>query len=116
HEQLPTAILFWRCLLQWIGGGLTLLVAVLVLGPSGVGGLPPTDMRMAEHGRVGESTRVYETVSRLLPVYFSMTALCFAALLMTGTPPFDALCLAFSALSTGGFIVRSVDFAEYVPL
>ncbi|MGE0231661.1 MAG: potassium transporter TrkG, partial [Flavobacteriaceae bacterium] len=116
NEQLPVAILFWRCLLQWIGGGLSLLVAVIVLGPAGVGGLPPTDMRIAEHGRVSEQNRLYETLSRLLPVYLFATLLCFTALVMTGTPSFDALGLSFAALSTGGFTIRSSDFAEYVPL
>ena len=116
NEQLPVAILFWRCFLQWMGGGLSLLVAVLLLGPAGVGGLPPTNMRIAEHGRVSEQSRLYETLSRLLPVYFFATLLCFGALVMTGTPSFDALGLSFAALSTGGFIIRSTDFVEYVPL
>ncbi|MGE0846915.1 MAG: TrkH family potassium uptake protein [Flavobacteriaceae bacterium] len=116
YEQLPDTIIFWRCLMEWIGGGLTLLVAVLVLGPAGVGGLPPSDARIIEHGGENERHRLNDTLGELLPLYFSLTFACFACLLVVGAPAFDALCLAFSALSTGGFVGRGGDFTTYLPM
>jgi len=114
-ETLPRSVVLWLALVQWLGGGLTLLVVVLALAPSGVGGLPETHSRMIEHGGLPERRRLVLLVRDVFPIYLGATAIIFVLLAATDLLAFDALCLAFSAVSTGGFSPRSVPISEYVP-
>ena len=113
-ERLPRSIVLWLGMLQWIGGGLTLLVVVLALAPTGVGGLPETHARMIEHGGLPEKRRLVLVIRDIFPIYLGATALTFLALAATELDAFEALVLAFSSVSTGGFTPRSVDLGEYV--
>ncbi len=114
-EELPRSVVLWLAMMQWFGGGLTLLVVVLALAPSGVGGLPETHSRMIEHGGLPERRRLMLLVRDVFPLYLGATAITFLLLAATELEAFEALCLAFSAVSTGGFSPRSVTIAEYVP-
>ncbi|WP_436641687.1 TrkH family potassium uptake protein [Microbaculum sp. FT89] len=114
-EELPRSVVLWLAMTQWIGGGLTLLVVVLALAPSGVGGLPETHSRMIEHGGLPERRRLVLLVRDVFPIYLGATAVTFLLLAATELEAFEALCLAFSAVSTGGFSPRSVTIGEYVP-
>ncbi|TCT12379.1 trk system potassium uptake protein TrkH [Tepidamorphus gemmatus] len=113
-ERLPRSIVLWLGMMQWIGGGLTLLVVVLALAPTGVGGLPETHARMIEHGGLPEKRRLVLVVRDVFPIYLSATALTFLALAATELDAFEALVLAFSSVSTGGITPRSVELGEYV--
>jgi trk system potassium uptake protein len=114
-ELLPRSIVFWLALTQWLGGALTLLVIVLVLAPTGVGGLPEAHQRLVEHGGLPERRRLLMILRDLMPIYVAATGLCFAVLAFAGTEPLDALSLAFASVSTGGFAPRSEELAAYVP-
>lgn len=114
-EELPRSVVLWLAMTQWFGGGLTLLVVVLALAPSGVGGLPETHSRMVEHGGLPERRRLILLVRDVFPIYLGATAVTFLLLAATDLEAFEALCLAFSAVSTGGFSPRSVTIGEYVP-
>ena len=114
-EHLPRSLVFWLALLQWLGGALTLLVVVLVLAPSGVGGLPETHQRLVEHGGLPERRRLVMILRDIAPIYVGATMLCFVLLAFTGIDPLDALCLAFASVSTGGFAPRSEELSAYVP-
>src|SRR5690606_41959578 len=46
-------------------------------------------------------------VLSLLKIYARLSTACIAALLVAGTGLFDAVCYAFSVLSTGGFLTSS---------
>jgi trk system potassium uptake protein len=113
-EFLPRSILFWLALVQWLGGALTLLIVVLVLAPSGAGGLPEAHQRLVEHGGLPEKRRLLMILKDLMPIYVAATGLCFLLLAFTGLAPFEALSLAFAAVSTGGFAPRSAELGSYV--
>ncbi len=104
-DALPRALIFWRSQVQWIGGLLTLLTIVLLLAPSGIGGLPSdhfsSKSRDNTQRREQRTFRAALTISR---VYFFMTAACFVALVLSGEEPFYAVTLAMMALSTGGLM------------
>lgn len=114
-ESLPRTVIFWLALVQWLGGGLTLLIIVIVLAPSGVGGLPEAHQRLIEHGGLPEKRRLYMILKDLMPIYCGATVLCFLLLAYSGLDPFDAICLAFAAVSTGGYTPRAADLGSYVP-
>jgi trk/ktr system potassium uptake protein len=113
-EDLPRSVVLWLAMTQWIGGALTLLVMVLALAPSGVGGLPEAHSRLIEHGGLPERRRLVLVVRDVFPVYLGATAIVFVLLAATDLEAFEALCLAFSAVSTGGFTPRSAELTEYV--
>lgn len=113
-EVLPQSLVFWLALVQWLGGGLTLLVIVLVLAPTGVGGLAEAHARMVEHGGLTEKRRLLLVLRDIMPIYGGATTLCFILLMLTGVPAFEAVCLSFASVSTGGFTPRSAEVGGYV--
>lgn len=102
-EGLPRSVLVWRATLQWLGGGVTLVAILLLLAPSRLGGTPDAPLVSVESGARSVGARIRVIAAHILPVYASTTAACFLLLVVCGVPALDALCLAFSTLSTGGF-------------
>ena len=100
-ESLPSGVLFWRALTQWLGGfaalallgaALPLHVPALVL-PGDDGG--PSDRPSAPP--FGTQLR------RLAVVYGTAGVGCAAAYAAAGMGAFDAVSYALSTVSTGGF-------------
>jgi trk system potassium uptake protein TrkH len=56
---------------------------------------------------------VIATSAILFEVYLVITFVAFALLLIGGMGPFDAICHAFSAVSTGGFSTRTDSIAAF---
>ncbi len=105
-EELPRSILFWRALMQWLGGLAAILLAVAILSILGIGGL--SLYRSAIPRGEGDSMieRLLHAVGSIWRIYAGLTLLCAVALWAAGMPAFDAVCHAFSVLSTGGFSTR----------
>lgn len=111
-KTLPEAMILWRAMLQWAGGGLTLLTAFLVLTPSGVSG-PPAQTFLPGYERDDLRKSVLATTRAILPTYAGLSAICLIGLWIAGLPSFDALCLAMATLSTGGFVPVDGTIAHY---
>ncbi|MCB1415761.1 MAG: TrkH family potassium uptake protein [Nitratireductor sp.] len=102
-ETRPASAIVLRASLQWIGGLLTILTFLVLLGPTGVGGLPKTRRSIGEGaGRV--ATGISRMTSSLTRYYVGATLVCFALLLLTGVSPFDSLILSSTAISSGGYL------------
>ncbi|MCW2307581.1 TrkH family potassium uptake protein [Rhodobium gokarnense] len=112
-DPLPRAVIFWRAELQWIGGFLTLLSIVLILAPAGVGGLPGRQIRLLETSERTDISRATQIVLDTATAYGAATFICFVGLFVIGAPAFDAFCLTFSTVSTGGFMPRDGDLSVY---
>ncbi|MEM8813515.1 MAG: potassium transporter TrkG [Pseudomonadota bacterium] len=112
-DEASRAVLFWRAEMQWIGGLLTLWSLVLIIAPFGVGGLLQSQISLmsgATGREVTNSSRVALDVARL---YGVLTLFCAVGLLVFGVPLFDAICLAFSTVSTGGMMPRDGNLDVY---
>jgi trk system potassium uptake protein TrkH len=106
-DTLPKSIIFWRAFLQWAGGFATLVGIVLVLAPKGAGGLPL--LRLG-----GQLTQIgMKKTLRLFSAYAAITSACLVALALTGIPFFDAVSLALTSVSTGGFMPRDGTISDY---
>lgn len=103
-EQIPRSVLFWRVQLQWLGGFLTLLSMVIVLAPTGVGGLPKRQIALLEKVGIGGGGRILKTCVQIGTTYIGLTFLCAFLLFLTGMPLFESFSMASGALSTGGFM------------
>ncbi len=112
-EAVSRAVLFWRSLLQWIGGIGIIAIFLYILPALGVGGKFLYQMEMTGPVKDGIAPRIQNTANFLLRVYLFFTLAQIALLLWAGLPPFDALCTSLSTISTGGFAVRNDSIASY---
>ena len=113
-DEMPQSLLFYRQLLQWLGGMGIIVLAVAVLPLLGVGGMqlykaeapgPLKDSKM--------TPRITETAKALWFVYLTMTISCSVLYKYFGMSWFDAICHAFSTVSIGGFSTHDDSFAYF---
>lgn len=103
-DQLPQAILFYRQLLQWLGGMGIIVLAVAILPMLGIGGMQL--YRAETPGPVKDSKltpRIKQTAVALWSIYVGLTAACALAYWISGMSFFDALSHSFSTVAIGGF-------------
>ena len=107
------AVIFWRAELQWLGGLTTLFTFVMVLAPAELGGL--SSRGSAPIGAFSEagSGRVVPVMGEIGVVYLTVTGACIVLLFAGGVPVFDAISLAFSTVSTGGFMPVDGGLSAY---
>jgi trk system potassium uptake protein TrkH len=106
-DELRPALVFWRAELNWLGGLLTLLLIFTLLGPAGIAS---TTLPVASLADLRRSTGL---AVGLVAVYATATLAFVLLLLLAGLPTLDAVCLALSAISTGGFMPRDGTLAIY---
>ena len=113
-DEMPRSLLFYRQLLQWLGGMGIIVLAVAVLPLLGVGGM---QLYKAETpGPLKDSKltpRITETAKALWFVYVTMTVACSILFKYFGMNWFDAVSHAFSTISIGGFSTHDQNFAFF---
>lgn len=106
-EKLPHGLLFWRALMQWIGGmGIILFtLAVLpMLNYKGGIALFNAEVTGITHERL--RPRVSQSAKGLWLLYFTLTVL-LALFLVKPMGWFDAVCHALTTMSTGGLSTKN---------
>jgi trk system potassium uptake protein TrkH len=102
--------LFFRSWLQWIGGlGIIIVVLLIFLKPGTSAFLLYETQNSTEIVKPG----VIATAMMFGKVYFAITFLAFGLFWAGGMVPFDALCHALSAVSTGGFSTKTGSIADF---
>ncbi|AKD39064.1 hypothetical protein I926_08760 [Pasteurella multocida subsp. multocida OH4807] len=113
-DTLPKAILFYRQLLQWMGGMGIIVLAVAIIPLLGIGGMqlyraemsgPLKDQKMRP--------RIAETAKILWFIYTSLTVLCAFAYWLAGMSAFDAISHSFSTVSIGGFSTHDASMGHF---
>jgi trk system potassium uptake protein len=113
-ETLPKSILFYRQLLQWLGGMGIVVLAVAILPLLGIGGMQL--YRAETPGPVKDaklSPRIAETAKALWIIYVSLTLACAGAYWLAGMDPFDALSHSFSTVAIGGFSTYDASIGHF---
>ena len=102
-EVLPYCMHFWRSLSQWIGGmGVLLFVLVLTgLDRKNTMHLMRAELPGPEKDKL--VPKMTDTARILYGIYFSMTAIEVALLLLGGMNLFDSIIHSFATAGTGGF-------------
>lgn len=107
-ETLPRGVLFWRSMMQWIGGmGIILftLAVIPMLNYKGGVSLFNSEVTGITHERM--RPRVSQTAKSLWGIYLVFT-IVLAVLLTVGPMDwYDALCHTMSTVSTGGFSTKN---------
>tara|TARA_Y100001970_G_C14242209_1_gene865609 strand:+ start:185 stop:1597 length:1413 start_codon:yes stop_codon:yes gene_type:complete len=113
-DEMPRSLLFYRQLIQWLGGMGIIVLAVAVLPLLGVGGM---QLYKAEiPGPLKEAKlkpRITETAKTLWLIYFTITVLCALFYRLFGMSTYDAICHAFSTVSIGGFSTHDESFGYF---
>lgn len=105
--------ILWRAILHWLGGLLTLILIVTILAPTGVGGVPSRESVFVRRAVSGEGAKQWGLIRDLIVGYVILTLAVLIAVAFTGIAAFDAVCLAMSAVSTGGFLPVDGGLATY---
>ncbi len=111
-ESLPKAVIMWRSFMHWVGG-MGVLVFIMAFLPLSGG----QNMHIMKAESPGPSVsklvpRVRTTALILYVIYFALTILQFAALLIAKMPVFNALNTAIATAGTGGFGFKNDSFAS----
>ncbi len=111
-DTLPQGLLLWRGILQWLGGIGIIVMAMVFLPELKVGGMQV--FRSEAFETMGKILpRAAEIASSIAVIYVGLTVACAIAYTATGMTPFDAMVLAMTTLSTGGFANTDASFGAY---
>ncbi|MEA3463387.1 MAG: potassium transporter TrkG [Bacteroidota bacterium] len=112
-EELSHAVLFWRSLIQWLGGMGIILLTLLLLPFLGIGGMQlfsaevpsPTPDKLHPH--------VKDTAKRLWFIYLIFTFVETMLLWAGEMQLFDALCHSLTTMATGGYSTKQASIAYW---
>ncbi len=113
-DYLPPSILFYRQLLQWLGGMGIIVLAVAILPILGIGGMQlyraetPGPMKNAKL-----TPRITETAKALWYIYVGLTVACATAYFFSGMDLFDAVSHSFSTVAIGGFSTHDLSLGYF---
>ena len=113
-DHLPHGLMFWRCQTQWMGGMGIVVLSVAILPLLGVGGY-----RMFKAEVPGGATfernapRIKDIAKVLWILYLGMTVAEITLLRLGGMTLYDAICHAFTTMSTGGYSTSGQSVAGW---
>jgi len=101
-NDAPKAILFWRAILQWLGGIGIIVMAITLMPIMNVGG-----MQLFKISTSDKSEKILpkskEISIRLILIYLGLTLLCAFFYKIFGMSFFDSLTHSMTTIATGGF-------------
>ena len=103
-NNMPESVLFYRQLLQWMGGMGLIVLAIAVMPLLGIGGgqLYKTEIPGALSDQK-LTPRIKETAQALWLIYLGLTVVCALLYFAFGMSAFDAMSHSLSTVSIGGF-------------
>jgi len=112
-EAAPRGIVFWRSMIQWIGGMGIILLSLAVLPMLGVGGMQLYQAESPGPSPDKLTPRIRQTAAYLWGVYAFLTAVEAVALRLAGMSWYDAVCHAFTTMATGGYSTRNRSISSF---
>ena len=101
-ESMPKGILFWRAILQWLGGIGIIVMAITLMPIMNVGG-----MQLFKISNNDSSEKILpkskEVALRLIYIYSSLTTLFAISYKILGMNYFDSVTHSMTTIATGGF-------------
>lgn len=112
-EALPHGLLFWRSLIQWIGGLGIVVFTLAVLPIFGVGGVQLFAAEASGLNKDKVHPRIGVTAKWIWGLYIGMTAILAVLLYLGGMNVFDSINHAFTTTATGGFSTKQASIAYF---
>lgn len=101
--DISRPLLLWRALTQWLGGMGIVVLFVAIFPNIGVGGKHLYRSEVPGPVAGGLRPRIRETSLLLWRIYAIFTLVQIGLLMVFGMSLFEAICHAFTTMSTGGF-------------
>lgn len=114
-DEQTHGILFWRAIMQWLGG-LGIVVFTLAFVPAVTKGTKKVSLFAAEAPgmSVEKLSPSMQATSRILwIIYIIITLLCLVMYALGPMSLFDAVCHAFTTISTGGYSTHQDSIAYF---
>ena len=111
-DSLPHGILFWRSLLQWLGGIGIIVIAIAILPILNIGGM---QLFQSESSVSSEKVlpRAAQIANAIGTIYLSLTLLCAFFLWFYGMSFFDAINHSMTTIATGGFSTSDNSIGKF---
>ena len=111
-DSAPSGILFWRAILQWLGGIGIIVMSIAILPTLRIGGNQLFRMESSDRSQK-VLPRVAQIASGVGVAYLCLTALCALLLSVAGLTGFDAVTHAMTTVATGGFSTRDASIGAF---
>jgi len=111
-DKMPKGILYWRCVLNWIGGIGIIVMAIAILPALKIGG-----MRLFKTESSDTSEKILPRSSSMSAaiggVYLVLSLVTAVAYYLAGMNGFDAITHMMATVATGGFANYDASFGVY---
>lgn len=112
-EAVSKGLLFWRSMIQWLGGMGIIVLSVAILPFLGVGGMQLYKAEVPSPVPDKLKPRIRDTAISLWKVYAAISFGEILLLMVGGMSLYDASCHAFTTMPTGGFSIKNTSIAHY---
>ena len=112
-EAASPSLLFWRSLIQWLGGMGIIVLSLAILPFLGVGGIQLYKAEVPSPVPDKLAPRLSDSAKILWMVYAGLTLLLVILLALGGMSVFESICHALTTLPTGGFSPKNTSIAHY---
>ena len=98
----PKSILFWRAILQWLGGIGIVVMAITLMPLMNIGGMQLFKIDSSDTSeKILPKTR--EIALNIFSIYFFLTIICSLSYFIVGMNFFDSITHSMTTIATGGF-------------
>jgi trk system potassium uptake protein len=109
-EAMPRTLLFWRSLMQWLGG---IGIVAFTIAMASRTGLTQFRLYRSEGRSEALMPSVVATGMEMWKIYLVLTGASVGLILLSGIPVWDAVNIALVGIATGGFSVHSEGIPFY---
>lgn len=111
-DTMPKGLLFWRAILQWIGGIGIIVMAIAILPALKIGGMK---LFKTENSDISEKIlpRSSSLSMYIGVVYLILSVLCMVLYFIGGMNGFDAITHGMTTVATGGFANYDASFGHF---
>ncbi|MCT6698181.1 TrkH family potassium uptake protein [Rheinheimera sp. 4Y26] len=111
-DSMPKGLLFWRAILQWIGGVGIIVMAIAILPALKIGGMK---LFKTENSDISEKIlpRSSSLSMYIGVVYLILSASCMLLFYLGGMSGFDAITHGMTTVATGGFANYDASFGHF---
>lgn len=112
-EASSRGALWWRSLMQWLGGMGIIVFFLAIFPQAGGSGRKLFEGEVPGPEKEQLRPRIAETSAILWRIYGGLTAVACLLYYLAGMTLFDAICHAFTTLASGGFSTKNLSIASF---
>jgi len=112
-DDMPKGLLFWRAILQWIGGIGIIVTAMAILPMLKVGGMQLFRLESSDMGEkiLPKAASIAMAISL---IYLGLTLACAFLYMFVGMSAFDAFAHAMTTVATGGYSTSDASMGGFM--